>query len=597
MSTKPARPPRPVTPLQRAVVGVLGALLLAGICAFHFARNFTPGVLSPDGMDTVQSARRVANGKGLSTNVVRPLLLRRLRANGDGSLPDTAHQPLYPSLAGIGMKFVGGDGPGRGDKVAVLLSFAFFLTSVGATFLLARRLFGNEGALLSAALFALGADALSLALDPRPITLATTLFTLLLFALVGLDVDQSGRRAGVAKSAGAGALFGLLFLTIYSSLILLPPLLIYVYQVTRRDRRALGAFAAGAFLVAAPLLLRNLQVAGNPFFNARLVELVMHTPTYPGYSLYGSVGMSLSMLEYFAGGGIREVIRKMGGNLLGYYTEIPFRLGVLLLPLFLVASLTRFTSPSVNRLRVLVYVLIGLHLLGLSFFLPYREGLPLLLMYLPFVAAVATTFFLNLIRARNLPAFNARAGVAAWTFLACLPGVVLLSSGAEPRSARREYDVFKVLNDLPQIRDLRAKRNGVLASDVPWEIAYRVGVPALWLPIDSTEFRVTQERLGQPVQMIVLTPALGQGEVAQSDLPAWRATYDRFASFLVTVAYLDPPTQQGLFRKVRLYYPQEISAMMSAYRPQPVVERGIGGYSLLFRDVASAATSARGGGR
>jgi 4-amino-4-deoxy-L-arabinose transferase-like glycosyltransferase len=243
--------------------------------------------------------------------------------------------------------------------------------SLIACYVLALRLFGRNGALLSCGLYALGASVVSQAITVHPAMLATALFTLLLFALFSLDVAGRRQRAPIAWAVAAGVLWSLLFLTIYSALLLLVPLVWYLIVVTKRDTRAVAAFVLAA-IVLNPLTLgclyRNARLTGNPVFNAHLLELPMDTATYPGASLYRSLGMRQSVPQYLAAGGMGEVGRKAVHNVLGYYQNLPVVLGVFILPLFLIAALTRFTNPAINRLRTLVYAALGLHVLGLSLF-------------------------------------------------------------------------------------------------------------------------------------------------------------------------------------------------------------------------------------
>ena len=551
-------------------------LLLVGVCLFHFTRNVQTGAPSTDAMDTVQVARRVAGGGGLSTNVIRPLVLRYVRPNADGSVPDTAHAPLYPILAGMTMKLRGQDGPGQGDRMAALLSLVLFVASLFACYLLARRLFGTSGALLSCLLYALGANALTIAIEPGPVTLATTLFTLLLLALIGLD-SAAGARLG--RAVLAGALFGLLFLTIYSSLILLVPILVYVYVVTRRSYGAMVAFVVTALLLASPLLLRNWRVteSHNPFFNARLLELMMQTETFPGYALYRTLGTPQTLGEYLASGGAGELLRKLSSNVLGYYVNAPYSFGILVLPLFLVAALTRFTNPQVNRIRFLVYVLLGLHVLGLSLFVPFRDGLALLMIYLPFATIIGTTFFLNFIRARNLPPFYARAMITAWILFACIPGIVQLFP-TQPRTST-VYQVFPFL-----LSNVAGQSSAtLLASDLPWEVAFRTGMPALWLPNDSSEFRAAEDRLGRQVTGIVLTPSMLGAYGGDPSVTAWRSLYVRLGSLLLTASYLDAVAQRQLL-STNLRYPAEIGEILVNYEPpRPIPELQGTTYSLFWK--------------
>lgn len=564
------------------MLATIGALIVLALCFFHYKNNVTPGSPDPNGMDMIQVARNVANNNGFSTNIVRPLWLGQanIKANKDGSLPDVAHAPLYPILAGIAIKIAG---TGRADTAAVGLSLLFFLTSLGACYLLAVRLFGPSGALLSCLLYGLSASMLRAAVTPGPMTLATTLFTLLLLVLFGIDGASANRRAAIGKAALAGGLYGLLYLSLYSSLLLLAPLVVYLYVITRRDPRVAGIFLLAAAVMAFPALLRNQIVAGNPFFNARLLELVMNTETYPGYGQYRAVLVPQTLFQYLTDGGFVEILRKVGSNLLGYYGGTPYTFGVLLFPLFLVAALTRFTSPQVNRLRLLVYVLIGVHLLGLSFYLPYLDGLPIFVMYLPFVAVIGTTFFIYSIRARNLPLFYERAAITSWIVIACIPGVVQLFGGTKPESTG--YSVHNLIATDPQLTAALSSREGVIASESPWDVAYRNGYPAIWLPNDSTEFRATEERMGKSVVAIVLTPSIFLYN-ADPETASWRSLYLMVPQLVQSQTWmrmLSPAERQEMQQRMPRIPLDVVDTLSRFALTPPIPERG-GAASIVLID-------------
>ncbi len=600
-ATAPARPVAgSVSPLQRGIVALLGGMLLLAACAFHFSRNVTPGQISPDAMETVEAARNFARTRHLITGVVRPLVLYRIgRANPDGRLPDTSHAPLYPMLAGTLLKVTNNTGPSQGDRMAAGLSLACFVGSLIAAYLLALRLFGSNGALLGCGLYALGAGVVSRSLEAHPAMLATALFTFLLGALYALDVKGTKRRAPLWWAAGAGILWSLLFLTIYSALLLLVPLAAYVWIVTKKDRRALVVFLLAAVFLN-PLVLalgaRNLRLTGNPLFNAHLLELPMGTETYPGTSLYRAFGMEQSIPQFLASGGVMQIVRKAGGNVVGYYENLPGLLGVLVLPLFLVAALTRFTNPAVNRMRTLIYVLMGVHVLGLSLFVPYQDGLPLLLIYAPFVALIGTVFFLNFLRARNLPSFYARAALAAWVTLACVPGLVRLLAPGPPNDAAAAYAVYGALNTgslAARVEEVRQTGGGVIVSDVPREMAYNVGVPVLWLPRDYSEVRVAGERLNQPVRGIVLTPALNTPALADPQMLPWRTTWNLVSAFVTSTSFFtdglssikerDALNGRALTKLYNRYLPAEVRDMVRSYQlQQPVSEDNNSQASLIW---------------
>jgi hypothetical protein len=426
--------------------------------------------------------------------------------------------------------------------------------------------------------------------------LATALFTLLLFALSSLDVAGRRQRASIVWAVAAGVLWSLLFLTIYSALLLLVPLVWYLIVVTKRDTRAVAAFVLAAFVLN-PLTLgclyRNARLTGNPVFNAHLLELPMDTATYPGASLYRSLGMRQSVPQYLAAGGMGEVGRKAVHNVLGYYQNLPVVLGVFVLPLFLIAALTRFTNPAINRLRTLVYAALGLHVLGLSLFIPYRDGLPLLVMYAPFASVIATAFFLNFLRARNLSPFYAKIVLASWAALACVPGLVRIiappaaaatalansgDGGGVGLAAAQSLNVYTRLNTSPLTEPLRARRDGLLVSDVPQEMAYYTDLPTLWLPPDYNELRESADRAGVPVRGIILTPVLDSPALAGDPTVApWRALWKRFSSFAITSAFLNQNGRESLNRSIQLsplFFPQEVRDLLrgdTAYVPRDYV--------------------------
>jgi hypothetical protein len=292
-----------------------------------------------------------------------------------------------------------------------------------------------------------------------------------------------------------------------------------------------------------------------------------------------------------------QIVRKAGGNVVGYYDNLPGLLGVLVLPLFLVAALTRFTNPAVNRMRTLVYVLIGVHILGLSLFVPYADALPLLLIYAPFVALIATVFFLNFLRARNLPSFYSRTALASWVALACVPGLVRLLAPGPREDAAAAYAVYGALNSGPLgTRVYEARRTGgVIVSDVPREMAYNVGVPVLWLPPDYSEVRAAGERMNQPVRGIVLTPALGTPVLADPEALPWRTAWSRVSAIATTASFLGVKEQEALYRQALItlynrYFPAEVRDMARSYQlQQPILEQNNSQASLIWWEPANRA--------
>lgn len=571
-------------PLQRGIVTILGLLAVLLITGYAFRQQFRDGMPSTTGMDLVQSARHVARGDGLSTSVLRPRLLDRLKINSDGTLPDTAQSPLYVVLCGVAIRLTHSDSPGHGDKAATLISCLFFLTSLATCYLLATRFFGSNGAMLACVLYALSANVMQVAVDVSPVTLGVTLFSLTIIALHALDVQSSveDRRADWRWAVFAGIAYGLLYMTIYSSLVLVLPIVVYVFLVSKRDFRVVALFLISALFTVAPLLIRNINVAQNPFFNSRLSELIMLTKDFPGYSLYRSVGSSQGTASFLSSGGLLQIFQKMGANLLDYYTGVPHIFGPLVFPLFLVASLTRFTNPQVNRVRFLVYAMLVVHLLGLSLFLPMTDGRFALVMYLPFVSVIGVTFFLNFLRARNLPQFYSRSAIAAWSVLACIPGFVAITGGVGNTQAT--HDIFRgsaagteaarlVEN---QVGAVRAAGNQMVVSEVPWEVAYRLDVPCLLLPKEGGDLRIAEDRVKRQSSMILLTPTLVLAYTPE-EASLWQGVYTNLRTFVDVMRNAKTPDEQKflmgkLYPEARNLY-GELSPVLSGFQPVAVEDQ------------------------
>lgn len=568
--------------LRRLMIAVLVLVTVGGLTLLHFSRNSVSGALGADGLDTVQTARFMARRGGFTTQVIRPLWTERILPNDDGSMPNVAQQPLYLGIGAFALRLTKQTAPGTGDRIMVLLTLVLFVLSAGAGYLLARRLFGAQTALLAVLFYVFGGAALPLVLTPHPAPLASLLFTLVLFALYSLDriapAGEQDRKVSIWWAVGAGLFYGLLFLTLYSTLILLPFLLFYLIRISRRDFRIPALFLVVMLAIISPFLLRNFRLTRNPLYNIRLNEIMMNTETYPGYGLYRQASLPVTV-TYYVTTHVGEIARKAAQNLGGLYGQAPSVLGILVFPLFLGAGLTRFTDNRINRLRGLVYFLIPIHLLGLSLFLPYAECLSVFLIYAPFATALSASFLLAIVRARNLPRFFERTVLAAWIGLALLPGGIALFAAPHPPPPPSE--VFTFLNgDSPAATAWRTLPNTLIACDSPWEIAYRCDRPAVWLPADSVVASTMEERSGRQLVGVVLTSTLPYS-YSDPEARPWVGTYSRVLSVTQLATTLPINLSRQVIGKIELFFPPQVGPLLRNFGPVPVPEQD-GNFSILF---------------
>ncbi|HMJ64145.1 MAG TPA: hypothetical protein VK615_02250, partial [Candidatus Binatia bacterium] len=153
--------------LLKTTVGVIAVIALALFYDLSAFQNFS----TPKAMDNAQLARNISEGKGFATDFVRPFSLYLLKRNVSTNsfatqvdkTPDLSNPPAYPLvLAGL-LKIM----PFAYPDVRKERSFATYapelwiagfnqllvLVCAGLVFVLARRLFDEPVAWISAAVF------------------------------------------------------------------------------------------------------------------------------------------------------------------------------------------------------------------------------------------------------------------------------------------------------------------------------------------------------------------------------------------------------------------------------------------------------------
>ena len=134
--------------------GVVVAVVIIGVALIYLGWRFR-GFDVPEAMDQAQVAREIARGHGWSTQLIRPLALWQLEANGlplpKDRFPDTYNAPLPPlvnslaiKLAGDKMEFKNHEYIAVSERMIVALSMLCFLASIGVEYLLLRRLFDTR---------------------------------------------------------------------------------------------------------------------------------------------------------------------------------------------------------------------------------------------------------------------------------------------------------------------------------------------------------------------------------------------------------------------------------------------------------------------
>jgi hypothetical protein len=567
--------------MNRLVRNVLLLLLLAVPCLALLPRLNSPTPLSESGLDQLLASRYTAATNRLGTPLIRPLEAARLVSYGDGALPDLRHGILYTGLASVSMKVLKETKGGQGQRATTLLGIVLLLSGGLTTLWLSSRCFPRRNARWAALFFVWSGGAILATITPGPGLLLAILGALLCAALLPLDVSASDKRASVGLALAAGALWGLLFLTIYSGLLLLPFLIWHVWSATRRDPRAIALFLLAAGIFAVPQLARAFKVTKNPLYHSRWIELAMRTDSYPGTTLYHSGSLPKAITNYLPNGGVSEVASKSSRTLIEVLSRAISTLGLGLI-LFIASSLIRFADHRLNQLRRLLFMVMPLHLAALSLFFSAEECVSVLLFYAPLVMTLGAGFLETVVHARRLPRLHARGVLLFWIVACCVSGVSqLLALRTAPAPARLYAFLGPSGTNLERVQN---NTDGVLAADDPFTMAHYANVPVTFLPASATDFQELEGRLNKQIVAFGVTPALRWDRPEDAAIVPWAETYRRVIG-LFSISELLPPAERDMLSN-RIFYPESIRSSIRTFQVTPVREPSSrGDYSAIFWDL------------
>ena len=502
---------------------------------------------NPDAMDAAQVARNLAEGKGFTTQFIRPASLYLVgQKTGAASLtnahPDLANAPAYPALLAGAMRSLPFDfkfpaeeqfRTWQPEQVIAWVNQGIFLLAAFLTWRLARNLFDPVVAWLSVAVI-LGSDLLwRFSISGLSTMLALTLLMLVANLLVaaerGAREDDWGAARLYFTALLAGALMGALGLTRYAlGCLVLPVMLFFNFFFAPRSLSLGFAALLGFAAVIAPWLMRNHELSGRLFGTAGLAVHQV-TDRFPG----DRIERLLDPENKFTHEDLRQVSldehwAKVGDNLPGILqNDLPRLGGSWVAAFFLAGLLVPFRNPSLGRLRVFVLLSLGVlvviqsvaktHVAALS---PDVNSENLLVVLAPLVFIFGTGMFVLLMDQLELPPFGARGTVIGlFLLVACAP--LLFALGGTPRSPM-VYPPYH-----PQVIHERAGWLGereLMMSDMPWAVAWYGRRDCVWLPSNVGEGFATVHRV-RPVASIYLTAlTLDQklvSELLQGDDPAW----------------------------------------------------------------------------
>jgi hypothetical protein len=545
----------PVGRVARILLVVLAALLLALGYNLRAYRNFA----APEAMDQAQLARNLAEGKGFTTLYIRPFsmfLLRRANLERFASLtpdqrkdtcevwgphPDISNPPGYPVVlaALMKMKLV----PETADATknqpfwwsnGTFARYApdFFITMFNQvlllvvafmTFFLARRLFDNKVAWLSAILVFCTEQLWRFSVSGLSTMLLLVIFMAFACLLVAFNAEAgvpAGPEPGIAPpatnrgawllwfAAAIGLLLGLGMLTRYSFGVLLLPALGYVVNYGGRWRAPAVLIIMGVFLATvAPWLVRNSHVCGLPFGTAQYT-LLENSVFFPAHRLDRSLEPNFTYVtltplwwKFFVG--LRKIVT----------TELLQFGNTWISAFFLAGLMVPFRNPAIARLRRLILLLLvtlvvaqALGRTAVSDDSPELNSENLLILLLPVVMIYGVSFFFTLLEQDHMPLGFPFARIIITTLFGLIVALPMVFVFLPPRTSSVAPPYSP-----PAIQSVCAwMREGELVmSDMPWAVAWYGNrqsiLPTLEVLEDQSDFYAINDYI-KPIKAMYLTP-------------------------------------------------------------------------------------------
>jgi hypothetical protein len=491
--------------------GALAVTLLVSWRQFH-------GAASEATLVQADMGRQLASGAGFTTRVNYPQAVAYLGARGvhfDGAVPypEVYQAPLYPMVIAGALRllphslraslFAAAPAPPYGygaDYLLLVLNLALFWLAIWLAFDLARRLFGAASGWLAAI-------ALSVSVPVWQQVVAVNGTALMMVLALGAfhawwrAESAADFRGAVGPLLALGALCGALFLAEYSAgiLVLVASAAALARFGAARGRAAALVLAAFA-LVAAPWVVRNLEVTGLPVGLAfQNTALKFGDSTAEPSVVRATLSAALPAIE----------LNKLANKVLSAAQEA-FRSRIWsggamwFVAFFAAASLYVFKSAPVNRLRWLFAASLLALVASQAAFNPGDSERQVVVWLSPLIIVFGSGFFFVLLSSNPVLGARPRLCAAALLVLQALP---LAHDALDPHWLHFQYPPYfpQLLQGMRRKLDASdaAGRYGLMA-DVPAGLAW-YGQTRVWAqPATLRDFYAVQ--VEQPTGELLLTP-------------------------------------------------------------------------------------------
>ena len=517
------------------------------------------GLAHEKAIEQAQISREISRGHGFTTKMIRPAALwlfqDKMQNFPVNAQPDIYHAPLHPYInAGVfkvadwlneKLKDAGKSGGMASwvtyekvmntsiliyayDKFIAGVQVLFFLLAVLVSYYTARRLFDDRLAAFAACMMLICERFWEFSMSGLPQMLMLFLFSCAAHAMVRAIEQKSLNKSPIGWLSAAAVCFGLLALSHGITMWIFAGALIFVALFFRPLGRDVAIMALIFGAMYAPWMLRNYQVCGTPVGLGWYSGL--HILRGTEATLMRGLEVSLSDLSplTFRSKVQSETVAQMGSlyNFLGQ---------ALMAPIFFISLLHLFKKPETSHFRWALLLMWLSAVVGMSVFgMPDRGGLPandLHVLFIPLMICYGLAFVLVMWTRLEVNIKLVRlAFLSVLFFLSSLPfidGTLRRMRGGGMPVAWPPYVAPYIAMMGGEPDKGWVKPDEVIASDMPWAVAWYADRKSLWLPKTIQDYIVLNDykALKGSIVGLYLTPVSGNrgflNDIVKGEYSEW----------------------------------------------------------------------------
>ena len=518
------------------------AALVAMVIALFTAFIFDPmywglfkGLSHPKAMEQAEIAREVARGNGFTTKMLRPIALAEFQRNRGSmptdSMPDTYQAPAWPTTLAPFLNMVKStwvmstrDYVYPADRMIAAVATVFFLLSVLVNYFTMRRLFDHQLAILTVGLLLVCDLFWKFSLSGLPQMMMAFLFSGVVFFLVRAVENRTQERPFLLWLLLAAAGFGLLALAHALSIWIFAGALFFCGFYFKPRARTLLPMVGVFLLVYSPWLVRTYRVSGVPSdpFGVALYSGLFQIRGTESEIMRGTA-------TDFVGVSPTTFRNKVQNQTAAHLNTLFSRLGQSwVAPIFFVALLHLFKRRETGNVRWMILSMWLFASLGTAVFGsddPYGElgANDLDPLFIPLFSAYGLALLLVMWTRLEIHVTLLRVAFITLIFMgSAIPLVNTLTAGNKGVVQWPPYvpPYIAILGTWTTDQEM-------IASDMPWAVAWYADRKSLWLPKSVESFIELNdyERLGGRIVGLYLTPFSGNksfiSEIVKGEYKEW----------------------------------------------------------------------------